>query len=49
MSNNGNRQRQFTPDHPGAKPVKSDANKGKKMNTKGSKQPDYVPEKGKQG
>ena len=37
---------QFRPDHPGTQPVAVDANNGKKMNTKGNKQPDYVPPKG---
>ncbi|MGJ9381592.1 acid-soluble spore protein N [Salipaludibacillus neizhouensis] len=38
---------QFRPEFPGTQSVKSDANKGKQMNTKGSKNPDYVPDKGK--
>lgn len=36
----------FRPDHLGEQPVQSDANKGKKMNTKGNEHPDYVPPKG---
>lgn len=37
---------QFSPDHLGEKSVKSETNKGKKMNTKGNDQPDYIPPKG---
>lgn len=36
----------YRPDHLGEQPRKSDSNKGQKMNTKGNKQPDYVPPKG---
>ncbi|PYZ95265.1 acid-soluble spore protein N [Salipaludibacillus keqinensis] len=47
MGGNRNKSEQYRPDHLGTQPRKSDSNKGKKMNTKGSEQPDYVPEKGK--
>jgi small acid-soluble spore protein N (minor) len=47
VSKKGNVTEQFRPDHLGTQPRKSDSNKGKKMNTKGPEQPDYVPDKGK--
>ncbi|WP_416150659.1 small acid-soluble spore protein N [Salipaludibacillus sp. HK11] len=47
MTRSRNYNKQFRPEFPGTQPVESDANKGKKMNTKGSAQPDYVPSKGK--
>lgn len=34
------------PDHLGEQSRKSGSNKGKKMNTKGSEQPDYIHPKG---
>lgn len=47
MGGNRNYNKQFRPEFPGTQSVASDANKGKKMNTKGSAKPDYVPDKGK--
>ncbi|NEU29216.1 acid-soluble spore protein N [bacterium LRH843] len=37
---------QFRPDDLGSQSVKSNSNKGKKMNNKGNEQPDYIPPKG---
>ncbi len=36
----------FRPNHLGTQPRASNSNNGKKMNTKGNQQPDYVPPKG---
>ncbi|MDV2683930.1 acid-soluble spore protein N [Alkalihalophilus sp. As8PL] len=37
---------QYRPNHLGTQPREEPTNKGKKMNTKGNEQPDYVPPKG---
>ncbi|MCD8502179.1 MAG: acid-soluble spore protein N [Bacillaceae bacterium] len=37
---------QFRPNKLGTQPRATDSNNGKKMNTKGNEQPDYVPPKG---
>ncbi|SDZ68180.1 small acid-soluble spore protein N (minor) [Evansella caseinilytica] len=46
MGGNRNYFAKYRPDHLGTQPVKSDANKGKKMNTKGEEHANYIPPHG---
>ncbi|MCD8508484.1 MAG: acid-soluble spore protein N [Bacillus sp. (in: Bacteria)] len=46
MASNYTKFQQFRPNKLGTQPRKSDSNKGKKMNSKGDDNPNYIPPHG---